>query len=80
MTDIDKIRERAEHAAPYTWKADILAMVAELARLREYVEDDCLCPCCDTTRHCIGECTFRQDAPDAAERMQAARIAMWGTI
>jgi hypothetical protein len=49
-----------------------------LLRLRAYVEPDCRCPCCDTTRVCLGGCTFEQDAPDAAGRMQAARKAMRG--
>ena len=62
------------------WDAmdDLDAKHSELVRLREYVEADCRCPCCCETRVCLEGCTFQADAPDAWERMQAARKAMWG--
>jgi len=50
----------------------------KLCRLREYVEADCRCPCCDTVRHCLGDCTFRDDSDEGHDRMMRARYAMWG--
>ena len=49
---------------------------AELERLREYVGNDCRCPCCNSTDVCVSWCTFADDCPDGWERMQAARKAM----
>lgn len=63
--------------ATYTREEDDFYQ-ALLKRLSEYVEADCHCPCCDTDRHCMGGCTFRDDSPDGWERMVAARKAMWG--
>jgi hypothetical protein len=32
-----------------------------LASLRAYVETDAICPCCEESRQCLEECTFKQD-------------------
>ena len=79
MSDIDLIRKLLVVSnLPGRLDREIVSLIAEAERLRAYVEADCHCPCCDTDRHCMGGCTFQSDAPDAWERMVAARKAMWG--
>jgi len=51
----------------------------KLFRLREYVEPDCRCPCCDTSMFCLDGCTLQTDEPGWCSRMMRARKAMWGT-
>ena len=84
MNVIEKLRAMAaycDYAECCDWDQECMAIAAaELDRLRAYVEADCRCPCCNTTRHCLGECTFRDDAADAWERMAAARVATWGDV
>ena len=50
----------------------------KLFRLREYVEPDCRCPCCDTSMFCLDGCTLQTDEPGWCSRMMRARYAMWG--
>ena len=41
--------------------------------LREYLEFDACCPCCQETKECSDGCTFEDDDPYAFERMKFAR-------
>jgi hypothetical protein len=54
------------------------AMMIEIERMREWIDGDCICPCCRETRSCLRDCTFATDAPEAAERMALARAARFG--
>ena len=62
--------------------ADPLACEAAdtIERMAAWLEGDCECPCCMETRRCLDDCTFSQDAPDDAERMQLTRDALYGAI
>ena len=51
----------------------------ELERLREWLEGDALCPCCQELRVCRAECTFAVDCPSEAERMFEVRSLLYGT-
>jgi len=49
---------------------------AEAAGLREWLEADARCPCCDTTDACVEGCTFATDCPQDAERMAEVRALL----
>lgn len=46
---------------------------AENARLREWIEPEAYCPCCEGTEECAPDCTFSVDAPAEHERIVAVR-------
>ena len=54
------------------------AMMIEIERMREWLDGDCICPCCQETRECRAGCTFLDDAPGEADRMAEARMARFG--
>ena len=59
--------------------AEIERLRAEVAGLREWLEADARCPCCDTTDACVEGCTFATDCPQDAERM-AEVLAAWRAL
>ena len=55
---------------------ELAALRAEVAGLREWLEADARCPCCDTTDACVDDCTFATDCPQDAERMAEVRALL----
>lgn len=49
---------------------------AEVAQLREWLEADARCPCCDTVDACLDDCTFATDCPQDAGRMAEVRALL----
>ena len=45
----------------------------EIERLKNYIEMDAYCPCCQETYVCEDGCTFMDDAPNDYKRMMFAR-------
>jgi hypothetical protein len=54
------------------------AMMIEIERMREWLDGDCICPCCQETRVCLDDCSFNDDDPSGADRMAEARMARVG--
>ena len=54
------------------------AMMIEIERMREWLDGDCICPCCQETRVCLDDCSFNDDDPSGADRMAEARMARFG--
>lgn len=61
---------------PFYSGAQMTAARNEIERLREWIEGDARCPCCDTFSECDDECTFADDCPIEHERMMAARAVL----
>ena len=55
---------------------EIERLRAEVAQLREWLEADARCPCCDTVDACLDDCTFEADCPQDAERMAEVRALL----
>ena len=75
----DSIRTREHNllvAENRSQAAEIAALRAEVAGLREWLEADARCPCCDTTDACVEGCTFATDCPQDAERMAEVRALL----
>jgi hypothetical protein len=60
-------------------RAENEALRKDVERMRQWIEGDCLCPCCQELRKCSDGCTFYVDAPSDAERMTEARSVLFGT-
>jgi hypothetical protein len=50
----------------------------EIARLRDWLEGYCYCPCCEGIRECLPGCTCTHDAPSDAENQNAVRELLFG--
>lgn len=59
---------------------DVERLRAEVERLRSWIEGDCICPCCQETRACLEGCTFAEDCPNEAERMNEARAVLFNSV
>ena len=57
-------------------RAERDAAVAALRELMDYIDGDCICPCCTQTQACSEDCTFATDDPPNAERMAMARAVL----
>jgi hypothetical protein len=55
---------------------ELAALRAEVAGLREWLEADARCPCCDTVDACLDDCTFATDCPQDAGRMAEVRALL----
>ncbi len=55
---------------------EIERLRAEVAQLREWLEADARCPCCDTVDACLDDCTFATDCPQDAGRMAEVRALL----
>ena len=55
---------------------EIERLRAEVAGLREWLEADARCPCCDTVDACLDDCTFATDCPQDAGRMAEVRALL----
>lgn len=55
---------------------EIERLQAEVAELREWLEADARCPCCDTVDACLDDCTFATDCPQDAGRMAEVRALL----
>jgi hypothetical protein len=73
---IERLRAMARHEHADTSVADEAADVIE--RMRTRLEGDCNCPCCQQIYLCEDGCTFEEDCPNDAERMEGARDALFG--
>lgn len=75
------LRENAMHSVSAALHNAALAEKdAEIARIRKHFEDALseTCPCCEGMRECLPDCTFAEDAPDAADRMEYLRGVLYG--
>lgn len=45
----------------------------QLRRLTQFLESETFCPCCDQTKECLPECTFKDDCPSAFSRVSELR-------
>lgn len=52
---------------------DSLRLMQERNALRDWLAGDANCPCCGQTVTCAPDCTFADDCPGDAERMQTVR-------
>lgn len=59
-------------------QARVSKLQAEIERLREYIAYDANCPCCNQNEECEEGCTFKDDCPDGAEKMEMARKILRG--
>lgn len=53
-------------------------LVAERDALMEFAQYEAQCPCCSEIIKCVRGCTFHNDCPNEADRMDAARAALKG--
>lgn len=77
---LDRLRDAAmNRAVPgYSKRALIAEAAVELQDLRDWLEGDALCPCCQQVTACLDGCTFGEDDPNGAARMEEVRIVLWG--
>ena len=77
VADVDKRATSCRPCAEAAFKNhEIERLRAEVAGLREWLEADARCPCCDTTDACVEGCTFATDCPQDAERMAEVRALL----
>lgn len=50
----------------------------EVARLRDGIRHECICPCCEEEVRCIDGCTFAEECPAEHERMMYYRELLAG--
>ena len=55
----------------------VRAMRIALERMQEWIEGDCTCPCCAGVQECVDGCTFAEDCPSDANRMESARAVLF---
>ena len=81
MTNRELVARLRTAALPGTNRHALDCEAADaIERMAAWLEGDCECPCCMETRQCLDDCTFSEDAPDDAERMQFTREALYGPI
>jgi len=79
----DEIMRLAEALADTTSECDragaaVDTLVAERDALMEFAQYEAQCPCCSEIIKCVRGCTFHNDCPNEADRMDAARAALKG--
>lgn len=74
----DALRERVRELTTQAMfnASTIERLQAEVAGLREWLEADARCPCCDTVDACLDDCTFATDCPQDAGRMAEVRALL----
>lgn len=55
-------------------------ILARLNQMAQWIDGFCLCPCCGDNRKCEADCTFAEDDPQSAERMESARRVLYGEL
>ena len=56
--------------------AEIARLEAENERMRNLLECEADCPCCQESEQCLPDCTFRTDSPYDWQRMSEVRAAL----
>lgn len=52
--------------------------IARMKRMSKSLRVKCYCPCCNTIKKCLKDCTFDVDCPKEYEKMAEAREIYWG--
>jgi hypothetical protein len=56
----------------------IYALCDRISYLEASFEPDAQCPCCRRDNECEDDCTYRENDPDGAERMDFVRAVLRG--
>lgn len=80
LREAAEVLERFEDEAAQSLTNSLREAAETIERLSEFAMADAVCPCCEADDSCNVGCTFANDCPGGADRMDSARMALSGKM